>query len=42
MKKWEIPKIESLVVTATAWETLDGEEPDLYEYYCDPLYKKTS
>lgn len=42
MKRWESPEIEELAVSETAWSSLAGNEADLYEYRCDPLYNSDS
>ena len=42
MKKWEIPAIEALDITNTAWNTLQGDEPDNMYQDCDPLYYEVS
>lgn len=38
LKRWELPEIEELAVSETAWNSLAGNEADLFEYNCDPLY----
>lgn len=38
MKRWELPVIEALDLTKTAWTEIEGDIPDQMFQDCDRLY----